>query len=382
MKNLFSFLFVLLGLSAFSQDSYYSFVDFQKTLPRPGDAMRRKEDTLRRQFEQKKLDWPARQVYIRSFKYDGELEVWVRNDRKEPFKLFKTYKVCALAGSLGPKRMEGDYQVPEGFYYINEFNPRSNYHLSLGLNYPNPSDRVLSDSARPGGDIYIHGSCVTVGCIPINNQQIEELYILAAHAKNGGQDFIPVHIFPIRYNNKKSVDYLNTLTKTDMELRRFAERLESVYEHFEVTHQLPVIMTNKSGHYVFDNLSKKVTPPPPVPKPKVVVQHRYRNITDVPDAVHEWPKFPGGGDSFLKYLEKMGKALAGSLPEGVKKANILVEFIVDVDGVPTNFKVVKGVSEDFDDELITVLEQMPAWQPAILNEKPVAKKIKQTMVIE
>lgn len=382
MKNLFSFLFVLLGLSAFSQDSYYSFVDFQKTLPRPGDAMRRKEDTLRRQFEQKKLDWPARQVYIRSFKYDGELEVWVRNDRKEPFKLFKTYKVCALAGSLGPKRMEGDYQVPEGFYYINEFNPRSNYHLSLGLNYPNPSDRVLSDSARPGGDIYIHGSCVTVGCIPINNQQIEELYILAAHAKNGGQDFIPVHIFPIRYNNKKSVDYLNTLTKTDMELRRFAERLESVYEHFEVTHQLPVIMTNKSGHYVFDNLSKKVTPPPPVPKPKVVVQHRYRNITYVPDAVHEWPKFPGGGDSFLKYLEKMGKALAGSLPEGVKKANILVEFIVDVDGVPTNFKVVKGVSEDFDDELITVLEQMPAWQPAILNEKPVAKKMKQTMVIE
>lgn len=383
MKNLFTLgLILLIGMSAFGQDSYYSFVDFQKTLPRPGDAMRRKEDTLRRQFEQKKLEWPARQMYIRSFKYDGELEVWVRNDRKEAFKLFKTYKVCALAGSLGPKRMEGDYQVPEGFYYINEFNPRSNYHLSLGLNYPNPSDRVLSDSARPGGDIYIHGSCVTVGCIPINNQQIEELYILAAHAKNQGQDFIPVHIFPIRYSNKKSVEYLNTLTKTDNELKRFAERLESVYEHFEVTRQLPVIMTNKSGHYVFENLSKKVTPPPPAPKPKVVVQHRYRNITDMPDAVHEWPKFPGGGDSFLKYLEKMGKALVTSLPEGVKKANIVVEFIVDVDGVPTNFKVVKGVSEDFDSELITVLEQMPTWQPAILNEKPVAKKIKQTFVIE
>jgi murein L,D-transpeptidase YafK len=201
-------------------------------------------------------------MYIRSFKYDGELEVWVRNDRKEPFKLFKIYKVCALAGTLGPKRMEGDYQVPEGFYYINEFNPRSNYHLSLGLNYPNPSDRVLSDSARPGGDIYIHGSCVTVGCIPINNQQIEELYILAAYAKNQGQDFIPVHIFPIRYSNKKSTEYLNNLTRTDQELKRFAERLESVYDHFEVTRQLPVIMTNKSGHYVFDNLSRKITQPP------------------------------------------------------------------------------------------------------------------------
>jgi hypothetical protein len=102
----------------------------------------------------------------------------------------------------------------------------------------------------------------------------------------------------------------------------------------------------------------------------------------MPEAVHEWPKFPGGGDSFLKYLEKMSKALAASLPEGVKKANVLVEFIVDVDGVPTNFRVLKGVSEDFDNELITVLEQMPTWQPAILNEKPVAKKIKQSLVIE
>jgi murein L,D-transpeptidase YafK len=86
--------------------------------------------------------------------------------------------------------MEGDYQVPEGFYYINEFNPKSAYHLSLGLNYPNASDKVLSDSIKPGGDIYIHGNCVTVGCIPLQNNQIEELYVLAANAKNAGQDFI------------------------------------------------------------------------------------------------------------------------------------------------------------------------------------------------
>ena len=58
-----------------------------------------------------------------------------------------------------------------------------------------------------------------------------------------------------------------------------------------------------------------------------------------------------------------------------------IEFIVDSDGVPTNFTVTKGVNEEFDDELITVLEQMPTWQPALLNEKPVAKKIKQSFVI-
>src|SRR5687767_6631275 len=357
-----------------------SFIDFQKTFPRTSEALKRKEDTLRKQFAAKGLQWPARYMYIRSFKYDSQLEIWVKNTAKEPFRLFKTYKVCALARTLGPKRMEGDYQVPEGFYYINEFNPRSTYYLSLGLNYPNASDKILSDSIRPGGDIYIHGSCVTVGCIPVTDPQIEEIYVLAAHAKDQGQDFIPVHIFPIRFSNKKSVEYLSQLAKTDPDLKVFADRLESVYEHFEITRQLPVIMTNSQGDYVFANLSKRVPPPPPVKK--APVQHRFRNITNIPDAVHQWPEFPGGGDSFLKYLEKMGKALVSSLPQGTKKAYITVEFIVDADGTPTNFKMVKGVNEEFDDEVITVLEQMPAWQPATLNGKPVAKKIKQGFSVE
>ncbi len=78
----------------------------------------------------------------------------------------------------------------------------------------------------------------------------------------------------------------------------------------------------------------------------------------------------------------MGKALVPSLPEGTKKAFVQVEFIVDSDGTPTNFKVLRGVNDDFDDELITVLEQMPPWQPAILQDKLVAKKIKQGFAIE
>src|SRR6185503_6049357 len=232
-----------------SVSSVVSFIDLQKTLQRPSEAMSKNEAALKKQFEEKKLAWPAKYVYIRSFKYDSQLEVWVKNERKDPYKLFKTYKVCALAGSLGPKRMEGDYQVPEGFYYINEFNPNSSYYLSLGINYPNVSDRILSDSLRPGSAIYIHGSCVTVGCIPITDGQIDELYILAAHAKDAGQDFIPVHIFPIRYNVKRSSDYLNKLTKDDPSLKQFALRLEDAFDYFEKYRQLPVIMTNERGDY-------------------------------------------------------------------------------------------------------------------------------------
>ena len=148
------------------------------------------------------------------------------------------------------ERIEGDYQVPEGFYYINEFRPNSSYHLSLGLNYPNAADRILADSLQPGGDIYIHGSCVTQGCIPITNPQIEELYILTSHARGSGQDFIPVHIYPVRFTNPKSVAYLDKIMKDDTELKNFEKSLKQVFDYFEVTRQLPIVGVNTKGEYI------------------------------------------------------------------------------------------------------------------------------------
>jgi murein L,D-transpeptidase YafK len=392
MKNLLTSIFLILSLvvAVSAQTSYKigtsfsSFIDYQKTFPRPDESFRRKEDTLQKQFEEKKLKWPANYIYVRSFKYDSQLEVWVKDDIKDPFKLFKTYKVCALAGTLGPKRLEGDYQVPEGFYYINEFNPRSQYYLSLGINYPNVSDKLLSDSLRPGSAIYIHGSCVTVGCIPIMDQQIDELYILAAHAKNQGQDYIPVHIFPVRFNVPRSVKFLDNLTKDDPALKRFAARLEDAFDYFDRYKQLPVILTNDKGEYIVNGAPGKNALPTDVKTIKnSVVQHRTRNITALVEAVHEWPQFPGGGDAFMKYLDKMGKDMLEYLPVSMKKAYVQVEFIVDKDGVPVNFKVLRGVDNDeLNDELIARLEKMPVWKPAVLHDKPVAKKMVQTIAIE
>ena len=124
MKVYLALLFLLTTVSGVAQSSAsnFTFIEYQKTFPRISEALKRKEDTLMKQFEEKKLQWPARYVYLRSFKYDSQLEVWVKSDKSEKYKLFKTYKVCTLAGSLGPKRMQGDYQVPEGFYYIVCFN--------------------------------------------------------------------------------------------------------------------------------------------------------------------------------------------------------------------------------------------------------------------
>ncbi len=248
--------FVIIFLFALSlpliSRSQNSFLESQKSSLKIAAVFNSKEDTLQKEFEAKGLKWPAKYVYIRSFKYEAQLEVWVKNESKEKYKLFKTYKVCMQSGTMGPKRLQGDYQVPEGFYYINEFNPHSNYHLSLGLNYPNASDRILSDSLRPGDGIYIHGSCVSIGCIPVTNEDIEEIYIISSYAKANGEDFIPVHVFPIRYNQRRSWDYFRMSSRNNSSLQKFALNLKDAFDKFEDTRQVPLVLIDRKGDYVID----------------------------------------------------------------------------------------------------------------------------------
>jgi murein L,D-transpeptidase YafK len=377
-------LLVFTGVQVLAQTSAQNitFVDFQRTYPKINEVLLRKEDTLKRQFEAKGLAWPAKYIYIRSFKYDSQLEVWVKYTATEKYKLFHTYKVCALAGSLGPKRMQGDYQVPEGFYYINEFNPRSMYHLSLGLNYPNASDRILSDSLQPGGDIYIHGSCVTTGCIPITDKQIEDLYVLAMHAKNQGQDFIPVHIFPIHFKNKNSNDYLNRFLKDFPEYAPMTSVLRNVYNHFDRNKELPLIMVNNKGEYITDAVAvvtteeKKVKAPP---KPRPLKKEPEIEIVKV---VNNLPVYPGGSEKFAEFLSALSAEMAAYLEEGQTTNYILIEYIIDKTGKPIWAQVVKGGNNELNEKLEERFEKMPNWQPAIRLEQPVAVKLKQTMIIE
>ena len=254
MKNIFySFGLLVFCISlSMSLTAQTNFTGGPKQAFKGTELFEKVQDTLQKQFDHQKLAWPPASLYIRSFKHDRQLEVWVKSDLKTPYKLFKTYKVCMQSGGIGPKRMEGDYQVPEGFYYINEFNPNSNYHLSLGLNYPNASDRILSDAERPGGAIYIHGNCVSTGCIPISDGPIEELYVLASVVKNMGQEFIPVHVFPVRYNVKKSMDYLSGIISANANLASFNKSIREAFDYFELKKELPVILVNKKGDYVIN----------------------------------------------------------------------------------------------------------------------------------
>jgi murein L,D-transpeptidase YafK len=97
--------------------------------------------------------------------------------------------------------------------------------------------------------LFIHGNCVTQGCIPIQNDQIEELYLMAAYAHAAGQDFIPVHIFPIRFNIEKDIQFLKKSSKDEVEYKLFIKKMQLVFNYFDQKKRLPVIAIDSEGEY-------------------------------------------------------------------------------------------------------------------------------------
>ena len=99
--------------------------------------------------------------------------------------IIKEYKFKLGFAPIGHKRVQGDGKTPEGKYYIDRKNPKSQYHLSVGISYPNAADRTAANGRDPGGDIFIHGTPRaygftskdwTWGCIAVSNREIEEIY--------------------------------------------------------------------------------------------------------------------------------------------------------------------------------------------------------------
>ncbi|PBQ32084.1 hypothetical protein CNR22_09985 [Sphingobacteriaceae bacterium] len=185
-------------------------------------------------------------VYIRVFKEEGILEVWAKNKNQDTFTFLKSFAICASSGTIGPKRKQGDGQVPEGFYEISAFQPQSSYHLALKVGYPNKSDRLKTTSKDPGGDIMIHGNCVTIGCIPLKDEPIEELYVLAVEAKNQGST-IYADIYPFKFNTKNTGRIQNI---SDMELKNFWLGLKKACDYFDFAKKRASITTDTKGNYI------------------------------------------------------------------------------------------------------------------------------------
>ena len=241
------FLILLIYYPAFGQNS---FKVEQDRYPRVLQARENCEKSIDSLFQAKKLDYPSKEILLTAYKKEQLLQLWARPDTSEEFMFIKEYSFTAFSGILGPKRRQGDLQIPEGFYHISHFNPYSNFHLSMKISYPNGSDSILGKKGSLGNEIRIHGSFVTIGCIPIGDKAIEELYIICVDAKSNGQHKIPVYIFPGKMDAPNWI-FLRQMASQDSVLLDFWNNLRRGYDLFFATKRKLIFQVDMHGKYIY-----------------------------------------------------------------------------------------------------------------------------------
>ncbi|MFT3990677.1 MAG: murein L,D-transpeptidase family protein [Luteolibacter sp.] len=205
-------------------------------------AASRVKPELERDLAEKHLHF-GDPVFLRAFKEGAELELWVLSRETKRFRHFRTYQIAAQSGGPGPKLKEGDGQVPEGFYSVppRAMKPDSRYHLAFNIGYPNDYDRALG---RTGSFIMVHGNQVSIGCLAMTDEKIEEIYTLCDAALKKGQPFFRIHIFPFRMTSERLAQEAASPWKD------FWRDLKTGYDLFE-KNRLPGEVTVENGHYRF-----------------------------------------------------------------------------------------------------------------------------------
>lgn len=207
-------------------------------------AAERVEPLLKPRLEKLSLTMGS-PLFLRAFKEEKLLEVWMKPAGKEEFVLFETYPIAGVSGQLGPKTAEGDRQIPEGFYYFGSrhLKPDSRYHLAFNIGYPNAYDR---HHGRTGSFIMVHGSHVSIGCLAMTDAKIEEIYTLCNAALQDGQPFIRIHLFPFRMTTPR-------LERAKSQPHfKFWQNLKEGYDAFE-SHKRPPEIQVQGGNYQIQN---------------------------------------------------------------------------------------------------------------------------------
>ena len=195
----------------------------------------------------------GQQAYVRIFKQEGELELWLRKGPK--FALYRTYPICKWSGHLGPKLREADYQSPEGFYSVSarQLNPNSHYHRAFNVGFPNALEKQLGYT---GGLVMVHGDCQSVGCFAMTDRGIDEIYNFVAAAIGAGQKEVPVNIFPFRMTDSKLAretggGLLSFAPAEHAQWSPFWRNLKEGYDLFEQTGEPPTAYAC-GGRYSFN----------------------------------------------------------------------------------------------------------------------------------
>lgn len=221
-------------------------MDEQLQYSRVKSAYTEKKPIIQQKLSSMDLTLNNVNVMIKAYKYEQIVKVYVKKSSAEVWNLYHTYPFYCTSGELGPKRQEGDYQIPEGYYHVNHFNPYSSFVLSLGVSYPNKADRIKSSAQRKGGAIYLHGGCATIGCIPIEDEPIKEVYVLSVLGKNNRQSKIPIHIFPFEYSTEK----FESAIRLFPEHEDFWTNIYAIEKTFDETKKAPKVGVNAEGDYI------------------------------------------------------------------------------------------------------------------------------------
>jgi hypothetical protein len=173
----------------------------EQRLAQFGDAARGR---WKPHFDRVKIPYPPAAVKLVALKMEKVLQVYAV-DKSGRSRWIRSYPILAASGTLGPKLEEGDRQVPEGIYPIESLNPNSRFHVALRIGYPNTFDSFQAAKegrTQLGGDIMIHGSSVSVGCLAMGNEVAEDLFVLAADT---GVTNVNIIIAPVDFRKGKSV---------------------------------------------------------------------------------------------------------------------------------------------------------------------------------
>ena len=213
-------------------------------LGRVAEAESAKLGVVKELFASAHVAFPPAQMLLRGFKKEKRLELWASSKPGARMSHVTTYEVCRMSGDLGPKRQEGDGQVPEGFYTLTEYSPSTPFYLAMQVSYPNLSDRILGDKRHPGNEIMIHGNCVSIGCLAMSDERIQEIWLASVNLRNAG-GVVHVHVFPTR-------DMAGIAGTADTEdLRAFWKNLAEGFDFFETHRTLPSVRVDREGRYHF-----------------------------------------------------------------------------------------------------------------------------------
>lgn len=186
-------------------------------------------------------------VFLRIYKEERELELWLRDDMGGRYALFKKWPIasCGPEG-LGPKLREGDGRAPEGFYHVaaRQLNPKSKWHLAFDLGFPNALDKALG---RTGSALMVHGGTRSVGCYAMTDPVIELIYLLVDAALRGKrQDEIQVQCLPFRLSEAR-------VARAEAEGNEWASFWRNLKEGSDLFEQskVPPLVGQRDGQYLF-----------------------------------------------------------------------------------------------------------------------------------